>query len=37
MHIAGIHSMRTMEDLHISGRAAHLQKEPKDLPEMVKL
>ena len=30
-------SLKTMEDLHISGRAAHLQKEPQDLPEMVKL
>ena len=30
-------SLRTMEDLHISGRAAHLQKEPQDLPEMVKV
>jgi len=26
-----------MEDLHISGRAAHLQKEPQGLPEMVKV
>ena len=23
-----------MEDLHISGSATHLQKEPQDLPEM---
>ena len=30
-------SLRTMEDLHISGRAAHLQKEPQDLLEMVKV
>ena len=26
-----------MEDLHISARATHLQKEPQDLPEMVKV
>lgn len=30
-------SLRTMEDLHISARATHLQKEPQDLPEMVKV
>ena len=29
-------SLRTMED-HISARATHLQKEPQDLPEMVKV
>ena len=25
-----------MEDLHISGRATHLQREPQELPEMLK-
>ena len=28
-------SLRMMKDLHISGRATHLQKEPQELPEMV--
>ena len=30
-------SPRTMEDLHVSARATHLQKEPQDLPDMVKV
>ena len=30
-------SLRMMKDLHISGRATHLQKEPQELPEMVKV
>ena len=29
-------SLRTMEDLHISGRATHLQRKPQELPEMLK-
>ena len=30
-------SLRTLENLHISASATHLQKEPQDLPEMVKV